>query len=116
MDKSKLEKLRNELEALRAGKYNLKTSDLTRFAGKVGRTRDTSRGKEPTYVSVIPGMRPLSIPGHRRINLHTAQSILDTLEADLNRWEELLEEKERKANENRKRLPPATIRTHRDSS
>jgi hypothetical protein len=116
MDKKKLAKLRRELAQLRAGKYNLKTSKLVSFAGKVGRQRDTSRGKEPTYVSVLPGARPLSIPGHRTINPHTADAVMDSLEADLDRWESMLEETESNANENSKKLPPATVRTNRDPS
>jgi hypothetical protein len=117
MNKHGIAKLRRELEQLRVGKYNLKSSDLTRFAAKVGRKRDTSRGKEPTYVSILlPGARPLSIPGHRKIKPYTADAIMDILEADLDRWEELLEEKEAKANEKSKRLPPATIRTNRNPS
>lgn len=117
MDQKLVDRLRRELEQLRSRKYNLKSSDLTRFAGKVGRKRDTSRGKEPTYVSTVsPGARPLSIPGHRKINPYTADAIMDSFEADLDRWEELLEDKETKANENSKRLPPATIRTNRNPS
>jgi hypothetical protein len=114
MNKRKIGKLRRELRALRAGKYNLKTSDLVRFARKVGRLPNTQRGKEPTYVSPIPGTRPLSIPGHTTINPYTADAIMDSFEEDLGRWEDLLE-KEPTKSENTKRLPPATICTNRDS-
>jgi len=117
MTKKKIAKLRRELTSLRAGKHNLKPKDLIRFAGKVSRKRDTSRGKEPTYISLqFPELRPLSIPGHPTINSYTAVAIIDSLEADLDRWEDLLESQEKKTDGNSKELPPATIRTDRDPS
>src|SRR5436309_11340066 len=97
MDKKKLGKLRRELKQLRAGKHNIKTADLTRFAGKVGRKQDRSRGKEPTYVSVaFPELNPLSIPGHKTVNPYTADSIMDIFEADLDKWEDSLDQQEAK--------------------
>jgi hypothetical protein len=105
MNKRRMAKLRRELQKLRAGRYNLKTSQIVAFAGKVGRTRDTTRGKEPTYVSVLPELRPVSIPGHPTINPFTAGSILDVLEHDLDKWEELLESRENKSDENGVELP-----------
>jgi hypothetical protein len=118
MNKKKIAKLRRELKQLRDAKYSLKRSDLTGFAGKVGRKEDTSRGKEPTYVSVFfPELRPLSIPGHREVNPFTANSILDTLEADLDKLEAWVDEQEAKAkNENAKGLPPTTVRSDSDPS
>jgi hypothetical protein len=117
MDKKRLRKLRRELDELRIGKYNLKTSDLVRFAGKVGRKENTLRGKEPTFISVpFPELRPLSISSHKTINPHTANAILDSLEADLNKWEDSLEAQERKTNGNDKKLPPETICTDSDPS
>lgn len=115
MAKRKLAKLRRELQKLRAGKYNVKTSEIVRFAKRVGRVRDTSRGKEPTYISPRPGVLPLSIPGHPTINPHTANSILDVLESDIDREADLLESKERKENEERKRIPPAAVHEGCDS-
>lgn len=115
MDQRKITKLRRELRKLRSGKYNLKPSKLATFAGKVGRVRDTSRGKEPTYISIIPGIRPLSIPGHPTINPHTADAILDVLEADLDRWEDSLKAEEKKTNENSKGLPQTTVYKKHDS-
>jgi hypothetical protein len=116
MTKNKLAKLRRELKQLRDGKYSLKLSDLTGFAGKLGRTRDTSRGKEPTYVSLyFPELRPLSIPGHKSVNAFTANAILDALEVDLNKLEAWVDEQEAKEkNENAKGLPPTTIRSDTD--
>jgi len=117
MDKKKLGKLRRELSKLRFGRYNLKTSKLLRFAGKLGRKENPLRGKEPTYISIpFPELRPLSIPGHKTINPHTANAIMDSLEGDLNKWEDLLETQEQKANGNNKGLSPATLRTDRDPS
>lgn len=118
MKKKKIAKLRRELKQLRDAKYSLKLRDLISFAGKVGRKEDTSRGKEPTYVNVLfPELRPLSIPSHREVNPFTANSILDTLEADLDKWEAWVVEQEAKAkNENDKGIPPTTIRSDSDSS
>jgi hypothetical protein len=116
MDVRKIAKLRKELQKLRSGKYNLKPSKLVSFAGKVGRFRDTTRGKEPTYTSIIPGVRPLSIPGHPTINPHTADAILDVLEADIDRWEESLKTEEKEPDEDSKGLPRTTVRKDRDSN
>lgn len=118
MGRKKIAKLRRELQGLRARKYNLRPIDLVRFAKRVGRGPDTSRGKEPTYVSVLAGTRPLSIPGHPTINPYTAESILDHLEADLDIWEglaEAAEAEEENKNEKGKELPSAPIRKSRDS-
>jgi hypothetical protein len=116
MTKKKLAKLRRELDGLRAGKYSLKTSDLISFAKKVGRKRDTSRGKEPTYIcESIDGVRPLSIPGHNTINPHTAGSILDSLEADLDRWEAWIEQQEQQHGQSKDDLPSKALRQDSDS-
>jgi hypothetical protein len=115
MNKKKLAKLRRELKQLRAGKHNLKMSDLPRFAAKVGRRPDPKRGKEPTYIShAFPELSPLSIPSHRVVKAYTAEAIMDILEADLDKWESRLEEQELKENENTKRLPATSIRSDGD--
>jgi hypothetical protein len=116
MNRKKLARLRSEVEVLRRRRNNLRSSDLTRLALKVERKPNTSRGKEPTYESVIPGLRPLTIPGHKKINPFTGLSILQALEKDLDTWEILLDQMEKKENENRKRLPSRTVREDRDSS
>jgi hypothetical protein len=110
MRKDDIKRLREELQQLRLSKYNLKRSDLVRFAERVGRYPYMKHGKEPTWRSDIPGRNPLSIPGHRKVKPYTANKILDILEADIDTLEDMLEEKERRQNENRKRLPPATLR------
>jgi len=96
MDPAKIEALRNELEALRAGAFNAKRSEVVSLAESVGR-RLTNRGKEPTYVSILPGRNPLSIPGHAKLKGFTVKSILKVLSADLDCWEELA--RQRKAEE-----------------
>jgi hypothetical protein len=118
MNKKKIAKLRRELRQLRDAKYSLKLADLTGFAGKVGRKENTSRGKEPTYVSVyFPELRPLSIPSHSKVNPFTANSILDTLEADLDKLEAWVKEQEAKAkNDSTEGIPPETVRPDCDSS
>ena len=56
------------------------------MAEAVGRRRG-KRGKEPTWVSELFPDRPLSIPAQREQNRHTARSILDELEQDLDEIE-----------------------------
>jgi hypothetical protein len=117
MDRKKLSKLRRELKQLRAGKYNATSKKLKRFARKIGREHDPSRGKEPTYVSVpFPECNPLSIPAHKTVNPFTADNIMDDFEADLDRWEDSLEKLEAKTNDKFKQLPAKTIRKNSDSS
>jgi hypothetical protein len=116
MTKNKVAKLRRELTQLRNAKYSLKLSDLTGFAKRLGRKEKTSRGKEPTYVSILfPELRPLAIPAHTKVNPFTANSILDSLELDLGKLETWVHEEERRKDENAKRLPPAAIRPDSDS-
>lgn len=51
--------------------------------------KDTSAGKEPTWVStVIPGAPPVSIPNHPgELNRFTVKGILTQLEADLDLYD-----------------------------
>ncbi|MFT3837151.1 MAG: hypothetical protein QM723_09155 [Myxococcaceae bacterium] len=52
----------------------------------------SNRGKEPTYVSELPGHLPLSIPNHPGdLKIGTARSILNTLEQDLEALELIAE-------------------------
>lgn len=94
MGLAKIRKLRSKIEALR-GKGWVKTSELESLARRLGRKR-AKRGKEPTWVSEeLPDRRPVSIPSHSvDVNRFTARTILDQLEADLDRYEELLESPE----------------------
>ena len=114
MNKKKLAKLRRESDKLRAGRNNIKSSQLSGFAGKLGRQRDTSRGKEPTYINVyFPELNPLSIPAPN-IKPYTAVSVLDNLEQDFAKWEAAVEVEEKKAHENDNAVPAITVRTDRD--
>jgi hypothetical protein len=108
----KLAKLRREIENLRAAKHNIKPADLTSMAKRLGRALE-NRGKHPTWKSeLIPSSNPLSIPGHPTIKSTTAMSILDELEADIDRLSELLNDPrgEKNADLDRKQLSPTTIR------
>jgi hypothetical protein len=91
MNKVRLSRLRRKLQSLRGRPANIRTRELTSLASSLGRRRH-SRGKEPTFVSdAFPGARPISIPSHpRALNRLTATNILDQLEEDIFRWEELL--------------------------
>src|SRR5579864_152353 len=89
----KLARLRREIDGLRAAKHNIKPDDLTSLARRLGR-KPVKRGKHPTWQSeLIPTANPLSIPGHPTIKATTAMSILDELEADIDRLAELLNER-----------------------
>jgi hypothetical protein len=91
MNRKKLGRLRRELAKLREGAGGIGQRELERFAAKLGRRRRASGG-EPQWMSDEPGVRPISIPGHKTINRFTAGSILDAFEADLDRLEEQIDE------------------------
>jgi hypothetical protein len=90
MNRRRLQKLRRLIEALRSRKGSLRHADLEAVAKALGRRRDTSRGKEPTYVKA--GWFPLSIPDHagKTIAIGTATNILNQLEADADAVEQEL--------------------------
>lgn len=74
----------------------MKRTSLVQFAHKVGR-EPSSRGKETTFSSILlPCRAPMSIPKHPDIKRFTAESILDTLEADLNELRERANKREEK--------------------
>ena len=81
--RSKIDKLRQDLIALRARKKSIRPKELMRFAERIGR-QHVKRGKEPTYER--PGWFPLTIPNHPgTLAIGTACSILDHLEEDIER-------------------------------
>jgi len=88
MKLKKVQKLRRELGKLRAQKFNLGEAELSGFAKKLGRWRLKKQTSEPQWITDIPGLRPISIPGHKAINPYTAASILDSFEMDLEYLEE----------------------------
>ena len=111
----KLNDLRQELEALRSARHNIRPNDLVSLAKKLGRRLDPKRGKHPMYVSdLLPHNKPISIPGHPTIKSYTAMAILDDLEVDLVMLIELIEREANKHGKH-KALPPATISPNRDS-
>lgn len=85
MDQKRLDKLRREIDKLRP-KGDIKGRELRRLAEAVGR-KLSPRGKEPTWISERFPNRPLSIPGHTKVNRFTAMDILDQLEQDLDEIE-----------------------------
>ena len=68
----------------------IKTRELEELAKALGRKLDTQRGKEPTWVSELPGRNAVSIPRHGGGDLKrgTAGNILYQLELDLDELEE----------------------------
>jgi|SRR5882724_3086786 len=97
MTRKKLQRLKRRLAMLRQRLANIRSTELQSFARALGRVRDTSRGKEPTFVSLLlPNSRPLSIPDHPgSLKRFTAGNILDTLEQDIFALEDMLADKSR---------------------
>lgn len=93
MDARKLARIRGEIEAAR--RKPQKQDDLIRLAERLGRVR-FKRGKEPTWVTHLRGLFPLSIPHAKGGDLKpkTKNSILNQLEGDVLAWEEILQEQE----------------------
>ncbi|MHB8629952.1 MAG: hypothetical protein ACYDBJ_27255 [Aggregatilineales bacterium] len=84
MTKAKLAKLWKKLNSLRTRKGNITDKEMVQFAESCGRYRRPG-GTHPTYLSDLPGRKPLNIPSHggKSIPVGTAGAILDELEADL---------------------------------
>ncbi len=93
MTKSKLRRLKQQLERLRARPANIRSAELKTFARQLGRTLRPQQTGEPPYVSqLLPYSRPISIPDHPgSMNRYTAGNILDSFEADIFALEEQLE-------------------------
>jgi hypothetical protein len=93
MDREKLDKLRKRIEEFRK-KGGIGSSEIESLARGLGRVLSKKRGKEPTWVNqVFRDLRPLSIPRHgsKDLNKFTANSILDQLELDIEKFEILIE-------------------------
>ena len=81
---SRLDDIQDEIEQLRRKPANVCHRELRNIAQALGRTRDTTRGKEPTFVNREMRWTPLSIPDHPgALAKGTVHSILDQLEDDL---------------------------------
>lgn len=95
MTRKRLSRIKRHLGGLRSRVADLRSRELAQAAESLGRRR-SKRGKEPTYVSEpFPDLRPLSIPSHPgTLKRFTAASILDQLDEDVIRWEEMLESDE----------------------
>lgn len=92
MNPRKLNKIKQKIDGFR-NRGGVKSSELESLAKRLGRDK-SDRGKEPTWVNKqFPYLRPLSIPHHGSSDLHkfTARGILDQLEEDIEKWEEVLE-------------------------
>jgi hypothetical protein len=93
MNREKLEKIRKRVEELRK-KGGIGYSELESLARALGRV-PSKRGKHQTWVNqIFDDLRPLSIPHHgsKDLNRITAKSILDQLELDIEKFEEIIEE------------------------
>jgi hypothetical protein len=97
MTRKKLKALWRKLDDLRRSPH--KAIAVQRFARQLGR-REVKRGKEPTWENDdFPDLRPLSIPDHggKDLTPGTQNSILNQLEDDLCRWDELVTRQEKEA-------------------
>lgn len=97
MNLNTLKRLRRELKQLRANFAPQSSNVLEHFAVAVGRNKDPNRGKEPTWIrKVDPHLSPpLSIPNHSKdVKAGTARSIIDQLIADLDEWEQYLDQQD----------------------
>ena len=93
MNRQKLDKLRIRVDELRQ-KGGIGSSELESLAEALGRVR-SKRGKHLTWINkAIPDLPPLSIPHHgsKDLNKYTANDILDKLELDIEKLEELIED------------------------
>jgi hypothetical protein len=95
MKRKKLDKLKRELDGLRNGRH--KASAFQSLARKLGRKENTKRGKEPMWESESFGdLYALAIPNHggKDISPGVQRQLLDLLEEDVLRWEEVIEAQE----------------------
>ncbi len=96
MKKDTLKRLKRELRQLRSNFAPMDSNVLEGYASAVGRQKE-NRGKEPTWVRKMdPHLSPpLSIPNHSRdIKAGTARSIIDQLLADIDEWEQFIDQQE----------------------
>jgi hypothetical protein len=106
MTADKLERLRKEVDDLRRAK-DVKSREMVRLAGRIGRKPYNKKGKEPTYINPdLPNRRPLSIPNHPTLAPGTKNNILDDLEGDLDAYEEILSRKTATGNGHLRKTPP----------
>lgn len=95
MHRKKLDKLKRELASLRQGRH--KASAFQSLASKLGRKENTKRGKEPMWESEsFADLFPLAIPNHggKDISPGVQRQLLNLLEEDVMRWEEVIEAEE----------------------
>ena len=91
MDKNKITKLRRKLQSMYNGAANVKLDALRNIAKQIGRDR-VDQGNEPTYKSIyLPNNKPLSIPGHTKLNKFVVRNIIDILDQDLDAIEDMIE-------------------------
>lgn len=94
MNAAALKRLRAELKQLRSNFAPVNSNVLERYASAVGRQKE-NRGKEPTWVRKLdPHLSPpLSVPNHSKdVKAGTARSIIDQLLADIDEWEQFIDQ------------------------
>lgn len=94
MDRRRLRKIKEELDAISRSPFGRKSRDLERIAKALGRER-FNRGSEPNYVRTEEPRftYPLSIPHHSSdLKVGTTKSIVRSLYDDVATWEQWLEE------------------------
>lgn len=94
MNAAALKRLRADLKQLRSNFTPIDSKVLERYASAVGRQKE-NRGKEPTWVRKHdPHLSPpLSIPNHSKdVKAGTARSVIDQLLADIDEWEQFIDQ------------------------
>jgi hypothetical protein len=92
MTSGRLRRLRRTLENLRR-QGGIRAAALKRLATSLGRVERKKPGADHVWRSHFPGVRDVMISTHpsEAMNRFTARDVLDGLEEDLDRWEEMLE-------------------------
>ncbi|MBH2042094.1 MAG: hypothetical protein I8H87_00855 [Comamonadaceae bacterium] len=94
MNAATLKRLKAELKQLRSNFAPINSNVLEKYANAVGRQKE-NRGKEPTWVRKLdPHLSPpLSIPNHSKdVKAGTGRSIIDQLLADIDEWEQFIDQ------------------------
>lgn len=96
MDRKKLLKIKDELDAMR--RSSVTAAEVQSLARRLGR-RLSTRGKHPNWVSdEFDDLYPLSIPDHgggRDLSPGVKKVVLNNLEWDVMAWEERIAQSEK---------------------
>ena len=93
----KIAKIRSELEGCLEKTGNLRSSDLAKYAKKLGRTQRKSRSRHIVFENDDPNAPELPIPSHSKpLGKGLAKKIVNTLLGDADLQKDKLEEMKNK--------------------